>query len=172
MATAALAAGLALAACAGSGAERPGNGISQPDTSASHGAGGPGDAVVFGTVKVREGNCMPGPVPEPRDVRPDPCALQGVATTVGAYPPVSEGHRAADPEHPTVGAPLSTTRSAAGGMYELTLPAGRYSILADDEGKPYCNSFSTDGEGTLACVVEVKSGERVPFDITINHAFD
>lgn len=127
--------------------------------------------MLFGAVGIREGNCLPGPVPERREERPNPCRTRPAATRVAAFPPVSQTG-AGDLAHPAVGTPVAATRSGADGSYELTLPAGRYSVLADDDGRPYCNSFTSEGTASLACVVEVQAGRRTQFDVTINHAFD
>ncbi|MGH2722115.1 MAG: hypothetical protein ACRDJO_11010 [Actinomycetota bacterium] len=163
------AAGLLLGACAGDRSGSRARGTTTPSPAAS---ANPGNGTVFGAVKVREGNCLPGPVPEPRQERPNPCRTQAVATRVAAFPPISRTGATGDLARPTVGTPVAATRSAPDGAYEIALPPGRYSVLADDDGRPYCNSFTSEGTASLACVVDVQAGRRTQFDVTINHAFD
>ena len=163
------ASGLLLGGCAGDRSGTSAGGATTPSPPAPT---NPGDGVVFGGVTVREGNCLPGPVPEPREERPNSCRRRPVATRVAAYPPVSRTGAPGDPGRPSVGTPVAATRSAPDGTYEIALPPGRYSVLADDDGRPYCNSFTSEGPSSLACVVDVQAGGRTQFDVTINHAFD
>jgi hypothetical protein len=153
--------------CAGVRGDRTGGGSGPSPTRTSARSGDEG--IVFGTVQVREGNCMPGPVPA-GEPRPNPCNTRPVATTVYAHSPLAVGP-AGEPQYPTPGAPVKVVRSAGDGTYELALPAGRYSILVDDGGRPYCNTFEVRAGQSLACPVEVEAGLRTQHDITIDHAF-
>lgn len=52
------------------------------------------------------------------------------------------------------------------GFYQLELPPGTYSILVEDEGKEYCNSFGVDGG---VCQITLGT-EIVEYNIEIDHA--
>ena len=61
---------------------------------------------------------------------------------------------------------IATTESDENGFYEVNLQPGTYSVLVEDEGKEYCNSF---GIGRKICQVIVEDAVK-EYNIRIDHA--
>ena len=114
---------------------------------------------VFGTVRQREGDCMPSP--DPSDCREFP-----VARTVYAYTPPINIAEMESTYYRGDRAPHEVTVSSQNGWYEMELPPGRYSIFVDD-GDPYCNGFNSPGD---ACLVELSEHDRTFYPVIIDHA--
>lgn len=120
-----------------------------------------------GTVVLRTGNCMPGPAV------PDGCTTEPVATTVSVHEPLVRPTGATDdaaPGHPSPGPAVASGRSGDDGRYEFAVPAGRWSVLVDDDGRPWCNRFEQTPEGLVACPVTIRAGQTAQHDITIDRA--
>jgi len=121
---------------------------------------------VWGAVLWLEGNHMPsdggtGGTSEP------------MSTTVAAFPVIASSGATEDRSDPEAygrydlgdAEAVATVTADEGGCYALELAAGSYTIVADDSGAWFCNSFSPDG----LCVVAVSDGDAVLFDIAVDY---
>ena len=113
---------------------------------------------VFGKVTLFEGNCMPGA---------GGCKESRVSRTIYIREPITMGllkNVSLYWENTTN--LIKQIKSNAEGFYEVDLPPGNYSILVDDNGKEYCNSFGQNGE---VCQIILVNGIK-EYNIEINHA--
>ncbi|MCB9778885.1 MAG: hypothetical protein H6742_10010 [Alphaproteobacteria bacterium] len=121
---------------------------------------------VYGRVMWREGNWMPGDGASSGEEWP-------LAVAVAGFPPLTTADTVAAEDKPEAYgrylvpdvAPLATTTADADGCYALELPGGNASVVADDDGAWYCNSFSAAG----LCVVTVPPEGAVQVDITVDY---
>jgi len=117
---------------------------------------------VYGTIVLRTGNCMPSggyvPFREPCQYKPISARLY-VVTYNGTYPiPIVTNE---PPERVfKVHKPLKTAQ-ADNGIYEISLPAGSYLILAEYEGGLWSTGFAT-----------VEANRRRETQLMINKAAD
>lgn len=119
---------------------------------------------IWGTVANMEGNCMPmvGPgstcktCTVQRKIQVYPYTLKGNATlTAGEFVFY-------DSFNSTL---IQEVNADAEGFYEMSLPAGTYSVAIVENGKLYANS--TDGNGGLNPVT-VSNG-RIKFNVTMTY---
>lgn len=123
------------------------------------------DQGIVGRVTWREGDWMPGVGSSSGTERP-------LETTVAAFAVLQESDVSADTSNQEaygrydVGAttPISSVQSDATGCFVLEVPEGRYTLMADDSGAWFCNSFSAEG----LCIVDVPAG-TIESDITIDY---
>jgi len=119
--------------------------------------------VIHGFVTLKQGNCMP-------PTNATSCKENPIDAYVGIFPLVPQSNLQG-PYLITTVIPIASERSVKNGVigyYEIQVPAGEYSVFAQDPlGNKvyYCNDFE-DGN---ACPVTV-TNESVAFDITIDHA--
>lgn len=116
---------------------------------------------IVGKVSAVEGNCMPMIGEENSS-----CKESTSIRTIGAFEPVMDSEMEA-----TILAsnkkPVVTAQTKQDGSFRLPLKAGTYSVLVDDDGRWYCNSFG--GQKNQVCPVMI--GEKMEkMDIRIDHA--
>ena len=111
---------------------------------------------VRGKVLKVTGNLMPGPGPARRGNR----TLLSVPVHVfkGPVKPIAKP----DPTHPQL---LVTVRSGADGAYTVPLEPGRYTVVAEIDGKLYLNSYRDSGKGVTWSTVTVKKGAWTTWNI-------
>ncbi len=121
---------------------------------------------VYGRVLWREGNWMPGDGSGGGSEWP-------LQATVAAFPVVLEADATPDSSNPDAygrfqfpsATPVATAASDSDGCYALALDPGDYTVVSDDSGAWYCNSYSADG----LCVVTVGSSGAVELNITVDY---
>lgn len=114
--------------------------------------------VVYGYVRVKEGNCMPPIGPN--------CTTTPLFTEVAIFPKTSETQMSGN-YFRTAAGPIKMTMSNLSGYYQMELPYGEYSVFAKDpqNNDYYCNSF---GYGNFVCYVDLINSKQ--FDILIDHS--
>lgn len=122
---------------------------------------------VHGQIEWAEGNQMPGPVDPSRPApRPKP---KGVKRQVLVYAPQNMNTLKGDGggffDKPAT-APLLKLDSNDQGCFKAQLPAGKYSLFVNEEGRLYANIF--DGEGVIF-PVEVRQGQVSTVSFPINY---
>jgi len=119
-----------------------------------------GEQGILGRVVRRSGNWMPGAGGDGDGEE------VGVATTVALFPVLTEADVTPATDKPDAygrytvndATPAATTTTNAQGCFALDAPSGTYTVLAEDEGAWYCNSFDSEGlcrltwDGTTAQV--------------------
>jgi hypothetical protein len=60
---------------------------------------------------------------------------------------------------------LRIVRTDTKGRYRIVLPAGAYTVVAEDGSRPYCNLFTR-----LACAVRLTPGRLLHHDVRIDHS--
>lgn len=124
---------------------------------------------IYGTVRLREGNCMPGVYPG--SGAPSSCRTIITASKVYIYPllapsQVTEVNGSWTPLNPQLLIKQVVTNQQ--GYYEVQMPPGTYSVFAEDNGQKYCNFMHiVDPKGACPVVVADKG---ISYDITIDHA--
>jgi hypothetical protein len=121
---------------------------------------------IYGTITLRTGNCMPRlRFGDERDKIPptDPCAWSIVDRQVNIMQPI-EAPNSRGPYPPRDLVPLKVTQSF-NGFYEIALPAGKYSVFVEDNGKKLC-SWGGD------CQITIGKDMIWEHNIRINHASD
>jgi hypothetical protein len=114
-----------------------------------------GSYLLSGLITNRTGNCMPV-------VRPGQCVDRPVQRKVFIREPASSDALGfmgtLEKKTPLV----VETQSGSDGRYEVFLPAGRYSVFVEAEGRELCN------EGMGACLVEIQN-RNLRRDIRMRH---
>jgi hypothetical protein len=149
-----LAVGLVVAAAVGAGAVAL---VLTLDDMADDGA------VLFGDVRLVEGNCQPGSV---GDLPPD-CRARPVSRELFLYSPALNASEFEGPYYTGGRAATATARSDESGSYRTSVRPGIYSVLVDDDARRYCSTFLEDGS---ACVVRVRAEGSTRFDVRIDRS--
>ena len=118
-----------------------------------------------GTVVFLEGNLMPSP-----DLDPGAAAGQPVVREIAVYAPTTR--RQVEETAPTFYTNIRTERMATAtsdstGCFQVSLPAGSYSLFVREGDRYFANRF--DGDGVIF-PVRVDSGEVTQVRIDIDHA--
>jgi hypothetical protein len=123
---------------------------------------------IYGTISFTEGNCMPGP--GPRDCRTCP-----VSRTVKIYRyttnnnAIRANNYVANFYERFTTELVAETKSDANGFYQLTLPAGNYTMVVVENGLLYA-AFG-DGQGGIQPITVATGKAEVNFGITYKAAF-
>ena len=121
---------------------------------------------LYGCCTYKTGNCMP-------IVDTNQCKWYAVKRTIYFYEPTREKQTVnAYPTHSTWYTKINTkliakTESDDNGCYQISLPAGQYSILILENGRYYCGSW---GDGYLLCPVTIDSNKVKKQNLCINLA--
>jgi len=115
---------------------------------------------LYGKVSLQEGNCMPQV-----GAYSNGCKTSTVSRRVYFYKPALAPADVVGTHYAGGAKPAATAQSDTAGHYKIDLAAGDYSVLAEDDGGPFCNLSS----GTAACGLTVSGGPQ-QYDITIDHA--
>jgi hypothetical protein len=119
-------------------------------------------SVIYGTVVLIGGNCQPGVV---GDADRTKCTSRSVSRKVYLYtPPVPRRHFT-DTLYAGDRSPALIGQSDSDGHYEIRIRPGPYSVLVEDDMRQYCNHFSE----RQACAVTIRPGQRVRYDLKIEH---
>ena len=119
-------------------------------------------SMIYGTVVQTDGNCQPGVVGDTSSTK---CKSRPVSRKVYLYiPPVLRRHFT-DTYYAGDRSPALIAQSDGDGHYEIRIGPGPYSILVEDNMRQYCNRFSE----RQACTVTIRPGERVRYDLKIEH---
>ncbi|MBI4095733.1 MAG: carboxypeptidase regulatory-like domain-containing protein [DPANN group archaeon] len=116
---------------------------------------------IHGTVTLTSGDCMPG---EPS--RTHPCTQTKISRTVYIREPATIANMDGTYLKTKTNLVAQMT-SDSNGYYDVTLPAGTYSVFVEDGSKEYCNFGGGLGE---ECQVTVTDGGMAEFNIDINKA--
>lgn len=116
---------------------------------------------ILGKVSTFEGNCMPM-IGE----GDSSCEESATIRMIGVFAPVMDSEMEAT-YLSSKKKPILTMQTKKDGSFSIPLKSGTYSVLVDDDGRWYCNSFG--GQKNQNCPVMV--GEKMErMDIRINHA--
>jgi hypothetical protein len=124
-------------------------------------AAGGASSVIEGRVLLVRGNCQPT---EP-GVGGDCTATPLKRRKVFVYgPPLrTSGFRGTG--YAGMRSAVRIVRTDTKGRYRIVLPAGAYTVVAEDGSRPYCNLFTR-----LACAVRLTPGRLLHHDIRIDHS--
>ncbi len=113
-----------------------------------------------GNVSLATGNCMPT-----IGTSKSSCSIKKLSTKIYIREPATgKNMDYSYLKNPTK--LIQTVTSSDTGNYQAAVPAGTYSVFADDNGKEYCNL--SDGQGNM-CRVTVGPG-ITEYNIKIDHA--
>jgi hypothetical protein len=125
------------------------------------GAVGGAASVIEGRVLLVKGNCQPTEPGMAGDCTATPLKLRKVF--VYSPPLLAGGFRGT--AYAGIRRPKLGVRTDTKGRYRIALPAGTYTVVAEDESRPYCNLFTR-----LACALRLKPSEHLHHDIRIDHS--
>ena len=121
---------------------------------------------LYGCCTYKTGNCMP-------IVDTNQCKWYAVKRTIYFYEPTTEKQTVnAYSTHSTWYTKINTrliakTQSDDNGCYQISLPAGKYSILILENGRYYCGSWA---DNFLLCPVTIDSNKVKKQNLCINLA--
>jgi hypothetical protein len=120
---------------------------------------------VRGGVRLREGGCMPPTTPETCRVRP-------LSTVVAAYDVLRVIHseRGTTFPDPSTGVLRASTTSALDGTFDLRLPPGRYTIIAEYQGQWWPHSWTSTDDAWAG--IDVGPNGVMDIDLLVNLAAD
>jgi hypothetical protein len=124
-------------------------------------AAGGAMSVVVGRVLLVRGNCQPTEPGMGGDCTATPLKRRKVF--VYAPPLRTGGFRGT--AYVGMRRAVRVVRTDTNGRYRIVLPAGAYTVVAEEGSRPYCNLFTR-----FACAVGLKPGRLLHFDIRIDHS--
>jgi hypothetical protein len=124
-------------------------------------AAGGATSVIEGRVLLVRGNCQPT---EP-GIRGDCTATPLKRRKVFVYAPPLVARAFHGTAYQGMRRAVRIMRTDTKGRYRIALTAGAYTVVAADGPRPYCNLFTR-----LACALRLKPGQRLHYDIRIDHS--